>query len=210
MLGILIKKQLMEIFRGYFYDTKKNKARSKWATIGLIVLFAILMIGLLGGMFFGLAYSLCEPLCAFGLDWLYFALMGLVAIVLGIFGGVFTTFTGLYLAKDNDLLLSMPIPVRTIVAGRLVTVYLLGLMYSGVVTVPAVIVYWMTVKPGAAQIIGKPLRQHRRYSYHRAAAETTAASCRRAFLSASHHAQGRYLCRRASPRSCLCAVSLRC
>ena len=154
MLGILIKKQLMEIFRGYFYDTKKNKARSKWATIGLIVLFAILMIGLLGGMFFGLAYSLCEPLCAFGLDWLYFALMGLVAIVLGIFGGVFTTFTGLYLAKDNDLLLSMPIPVRTIVAGRLVTVYLLGLMYSGVVTVPAVIVYWMTVKPGAAQIIG--------------------------------------------------------
>ncbi|MBR6704200.1 MAG: hypothetical protein IKI82_02100 [Lachnospiraceae bacterium] len=154
MLGILIKKQLMEIFRGYFYDTKKNKARSKWATVGLIVIFAVLMIGLLGGMFYGMAYTLCEPLHAFGLDWLYFALTGLVAIFLGILGGVFTTFTGLYLAKDNDLLLSMPIPVRTIVAGRLVTVYLLGLMYSGVVTIPAVIVYWTTVKPGAAQIIG--------------------------------------------------------
>ena len=154
MLGTLIKKQLMEVFRGYFYDTKKNKARSKWATIGLIILFAVLMIGLLGGMFFGMAYSLCEPLHAFNLDWLYFALMGLLAIFLGILGGVFTTFTGLYLAKDNDLLLSMPIPVRTIVAGRLVTVYLLGLMYSGVVIIPAVIVYWTTVKPGAAQIIG--------------------------------------------------------
>ena len=154
MLGILIKKQLMEIFRGYFYDTKKNKARSKWATIGLIVLFAVLMIGLLGGMFFGMAYSLCEPLHAAGLDWLYFAMMGLVGIFLGVLGGVFTTFTGLYLAKDNDLLLSMPIPVRTIVAGRLVTVYLLGLMYSGVVTVPTAVVYWMAVSPGAAQIIG--------------------------------------------------------
>ncbi len=154
MLGILIKKQLMEIFRGYFYDTKRNKARSKGATVGLIVLFAILMIGLLGGMFYGMAYSLCGPLCAFGLDWLYFALMGLVAIVLGIFGGVFTTFSGLYLAKDNDLLLSMPIPVRTIVASRLVTVYLMGLLYSGIVIIPSVIVYWMTAKAGAETIVG--------------------------------------------------------
>ena len=29
MLGVLIKKQLSEIFRSYLYDTRKNKARSK-------------------------------------------------------------------------------------------------------------------------------------------------------------------------------------
>ena len=29
MLKVLIKKQLLEVFRSYFYDTKKNKARSK-------------------------------------------------------------------------------------------------------------------------------------------------------------------------------------
>ena len=154
MLGTMIKKQLMEIFRGYFYDAKKNKARSKGATILLIVLFALLMFGLLGGMFYAMASSLCAPLYAFGLDWLYFALTGLVALFLGIFGGVFNTFTGLYLAKDHDLLLSMPIPVRTIVAARLVTVYLMGLLYSGIVIIPAVIVYWTTVRPGAAQIVG--------------------------------------------------------
>ena len=28
MIKVLIKKQLYEIFRGYFYDSKKNKARS--------------------------------------------------------------------------------------------------------------------------------------------------------------------------------------
>ena len=29
MLKLLLKKQLLEIFRSYFYDAKKNKARSK-------------------------------------------------------------------------------------------------------------------------------------------------------------------------------------
>ena len=29
MLKTLLKKQLMEIFRSYFYDPKKNKARSR-------------------------------------------------------------------------------------------------------------------------------------------------------------------------------------
>ena len=29
MLKLLLKKQLTEIFRTYFYDAKKNKARSK-------------------------------------------------------------------------------------------------------------------------------------------------------------------------------------
>ena len=37
----------------------------------------------------------------------------MLAIVLGAFGSVFNTYSSLYLAKDNDLLLSMPIPVRT-------------------------------------------------------------------------------------------------
>lgn len=29
MLKLLLKKQIGEIFRSYFYDAKKNKARSK-------------------------------------------------------------------------------------------------------------------------------------------------------------------------------------
>ena len=33
MLKLLLKKQLLEIFRSYYYDAKKNKARSKAATI---------------------------------------------------------------------------------------------------------------------------------------------------------------------------------
>ena len=128
MVKILLKKQLTEIFRSYFYDAKKNKARSKAAITGYIVLFVILMVGILGGMFTFLSVSLCGALTAVGFDWLYFAIMSLLAILLGAFGSVFNTYSGLYLAKDNDLLLSMPIPVGTIMISRLLGVYLMGLM----------------------------------------------------------------------------------
>ena len=143
MLKTLLKKQLSEIFRSYFYDNKKNKARSKGAVIAYFTLFAALMVGLLGGMFAFLAFVLCAPLTQAGAGWLYFTILGLLAVFLGVFGSVFNTYSGLYLAKDNDLLLSMPIPVRVIMLARLLGVYLMGLLYSGVVMVPALIVYFV-------------------------------------------------------------------
>lgn len=154
MLKILVKKQLTEIFRSYFYNPKTNKARSKAAVAGYIALFVVLMVGVLGGMFTMLALGLCGPLAAVGMDWLYFALMGLLAVLLGAFGSVFNTYSGLYLAKDNDLLLSMPIPVDTLMASRLLSVYLMGLMYSAVVIVPTVIVYWAVVPVTAGAVLG--------------------------------------------------------
>lgn len=154
MLKVLLKKQFTEIFRSYYYDAKKNKPRSKAATTAYIILFVLLMAGLLGGMFTFLAFSLCGAMVEAGMDWLYFALMGLLAVLLGVFGSVFNTYAGLYLAKDNDLLLSMPIPVHTIMSARLLGVYLMGLMYAGVVILPAVIVYWITVPVHAGVIFG--------------------------------------------------------
>ena len=73
MLKLLIHKQLSEIFRAYLYDAKKNKTRSKGATAAYIVLFVLIMAGMLGGMFTYLSLSICEPLSAAGMDWLYFA-----------------------------------------------------------------------------------------------------------------------------------------
>lgn len=145
MLKILLRKQLFEIFSPYFYDAKKNKARSKVSTAMYFALFALLIVGLLGGIFTFLSIKLCLPLASAGLGWLYFALMGLIAVLLGAFGSVFNTYAGLYLPKDNDLLLSLPIPVSTLVASRLFSVYLMGLMYSAVVSIPSVIVYWVMV-----------------------------------------------------------------
>ena len=154
MLKLLLKKQLQEIFRNYFYNAKKNTARSKAGIIGCILLFVILMAGMLGGIFTGLSLLLCSPLSAAGMDWLYFSLMGLLAILLGTFGSVFTTYSCLYLSRDNDLMLSLPIPVNVLMASRLLTVYLMGAMYSIVVILPAVIVYWIAASASAGAIFG--------------------------------------------------------
>lgn len=154
MIGILLKKQLTEIFRSYFYDAKKNRARSRGTTIGFIVLFVVLMVGVLGGVFTALSLLLCQSMASMSLGWLYFLLLTLVAVFLGVFGSVFNTFSGLYQAKDNDLLLSMPVPVRAILVSRLLGVYLMGLMYSGVVLLPAVVVYWVTASCTVGTVLG--------------------------------------------------------
>lgn len=154
MLRVLLKKQMTEIFRGYFYDAKKNRSRSKAGTAAYLVLFVGIMVGLLGGMFTYLSLSICGALAAANMDWLYFALMGMLAVLLGVFGSVFNTYSSLYLSKDNDLLLSMPIPVNVIITSRLLSVYLMGLMYSLVVILPAVIVYWVTATVSVGVIFG--------------------------------------------------------
>lgn len=144
MLKILLKKQMAEIFRNYVYDPKKNKKRSKASTIGFIIMYAVLMIGVLGGLFTYLALSICSATVSAGMGWLFFTLIGLLAIFMGAFGSVFNTYSALYLSKDNDFLLSLPIPAGTIVISRLLGVYLMGLMYSGVVMIPAIVVYMIT------------------------------------------------------------------
>ena len=153
MLRVLLKKQLSEVFKGYFYDAKKNRMRSGWAIAGYFVLFLFIMVGILGGMFTSLSLSLCGPLADAGLGWLYFLIMGGIAVLMGAFGSVFNAYTGLYLGKDNDLLLSLPIPIRTIVTARLANVYLMGIMYSAVVFVPALIVSWIETGASAARVI---------------------------------------------------------
>ena len=152
MLKLLIRKQMMEIFRSYFYNAKKNTARSKASTILMFLFFGALMTFLAVGMFGALSFSLSSMIDA-GFAWFYFALMGLIALLLGAFGAIFSTYTGLYLAKDNDLLLAMPISIHAIMTSRLLSVYLMGLMYSAVVTIPAVVIYFFHVPFTVSRLI---------------------------------------------------------
>lgn len=157
MLKILLKKQLGEIFRSYFYNEKKGKSRSAASTVMFFILFILLTFGLVGGIFAVMAVALCKPLFAADMGWFYFTITGLIAIFLGVFGSVFNTYSALYLSKDNDFLLSMPIPVRSIIVSRLLSVYLMGLLYSSIVMLPAIIVYWIMIPFGILSFIGSLL-----------------------------------------------------
>ena len=45
-------------------------------------MFVLLMVGVLGGMFAVLANVMCGQLAEMGLDWLYFVIMGMMAVLL--------------------------------------------------------------------------------------------------------------------------------
>ena len=154
MLKTLLKKQMLEINRSFFYDSRKGRNRTKKGTILYITFYILLMVGYLGVLFGFLAHALATPLVSAGMGWFYFLIMGGIAVVLGIFGSVFSTYSSLYMSKDNDLLLSMPIPIRYILISRLMGVFLTGLMYSAVVLIPMVIMYILAAPLSVHSIVG--------------------------------------------------------
>lgn len=157
MLRTLLKKQMTEIFRAYFYNPKKNQRRSVGSTVALFLGFGCLLLLIAGALVVTFAISLCDVFATNGMDWMYFTMIGLFSIVMGAFGSVFNTYSGLYLSKDNDLLLSMPIPVRCIIASRLLSVYLMGTLYAGMVYLPAMIVYWVRATASFSVVFGSLL-----------------------------------------------------
>ena len=153
MTGLLLRKQLREIFRGWFYDARRGTGRSRASTVGLVVLYFVALLFIMGSVVGTMAATLCAPLAEAGAGWLYFALFGLAAVLFGMLGSAFSTYHGVYIAKDNDLLLSLPIPLRCILTARMLGVYLMSLLYSGLICLPTLLVWWFTVRPGPAAIL---------------------------------------------------------
>lgn len=152
MTKALFKKQMMEVFSWIYQNKKTGKNRSVQGVV-LYVLLYLMVFGLLGGMFWVTADMLCTPLVQAGFSWLYFALMGLISVALGVFGSVFNTYASLYQAKDNDFLLAMPVLPSRILLIRLSGVFVMGLMYELIVMIPTVLVYFLKADVGVAATI---------------------------------------------------------
>lgn len=152
MLKALLRKQFLELNSFYFVDRRTGKARTRGKTILTIVLFCVLAVYLCVNTGF-MMYGMAEPLHGLGLDWFYFTLTGLVSLLVGTFGSVFTTYAGLYRAKDNDLLLSMPIPIHLLLASRLLGVFAMGMLWTGFVWIPSLVVRWMIAAPTVGEVI---------------------------------------------------------
>ena len=148
----MLKKQLLEIKMMFFRDRKTGKhfdlrGRILYAILYVFV-FACAGFGF-GAMGFGLGSVMHE----LGKDYLYFALTGLLSVALGVFGSVFNTYAGLYHAKDNDQLLSMPIPPQIILTVRMIGVYAMALLFTALCWLPTCIVYWIFIDHSAAVIV---------------------------------------------------------
>ena len=152
MLKALLKKQLLELTNGFVIDKKTGKRRTGGGLAGVLVLYLFVFLSLFA-VFFMMGTGLCVPLCKSGMSWLYFAIMGLVSMALGLFGSVFNTYASLYQAKDNDLLLAMPIPPGNIILVRLMGGYMMGLMYSSFVMTPAIVVYYINAARSVTEFV---------------------------------------------------------
>lgn len=142
MLKQLFKKQAIETFAFLFMDGKTGKRRSPL----FIALLALLLLYGLGASVFMLGYlswTLCEAFLQSGLLDVYFALNATMACAIALIGCMFMAKSKLFEAKDNDLLLSMPLPTWTILFSRIAGLYGMALLFSSIVFIPACVVYFI-------------------------------------------------------------------
>lgn len=156
MIGKLLSIRFRALFAGMTAQARKRNKRS----IGMVILFTVLYLYVFAvalGMMSLLFYSLAEPYHMLGQDPLYFAMAALMGLGFSVIGSVFTTQSQLYEAKDNALLLSMPIPPGTVLLSRMIPLLALNMLFAGIVILPATVVYAIYIECSFALIAGQLL-----------------------------------------------------
>lgn len=153
MLKALLKVNLAALLSWLSGSGKSNgKSRSKVKA----VLYALLMIYALGvfcWLFAQVFGMLAGPLYTSGCGWLYFVYVYIVAFAIMFIFSVFAAKNRLYEAKDNDLLLSMPIPPSAILASRMTLLFAMNVLFGAMVVGPAVYEWYQVVMFDAASLV---------------------------------------------------------
>ncbi len=143
MIKTLIKKEFLGFF-GKMFTAKSKKRASK----GSVILFAILFLYLfivLGTSFGGLCHSILTTLIEKDAVWFYGAFTAFLATAFALLGSAFSSMSQLYSSKDNDLLLSLPIPPSYILLARMLPLLVFNLVFTSIVLIPAIVVYVMLI-----------------------------------------------------------------
>ncbi len=141
LLWLLLKNRLMaqlgiNVFR---HETDRGR-RNKWIAERVIITILLLMLAAYcGGMAFGLAYL--------GLAGL---IPGMTVVLSSLFSLVFTMFKAngeLFGFKDYELVMSLPVPVKTVVHSRFLNMYLWNTLITFLVMLPMGMVYAVYTRP---------------------------------------------------------------
>lgn len=152
----MFKALLRVQFASLWASLTRNTTGKKKKSAGKAVLVAILFVYILGCfvvMFGGMFYALAEPLSMLGLGWFYFALAGIVAAALCFIGSVFMAQQQLFNARDNELLLAMPIPASRILGSRMAALLLVNYAFELLVFIPAGVVWCMKLPVTAMGVV---------------------------------------------------------
>ncbi|MCH5274061.1 MAG: hypothetical protein J1E35_10335 [Lachnospiraceae bacterium] len=128
--------------KSMFFQIKKSFGGKKKGMAALIVLLLGFIFCAIEASLFGSWYMMSVYLET-DFSWLYFALAGLIAFAFGIIGTVFMTQNQMYQAKDNELLLAMPLKPSAIIGSRILVLYLLTFFFAVLIMIPAALVYFL-------------------------------------------------------------------
>lgn len=143
MLKTLFRKQMLELSRVFFYNKRRGTySLNKGSLTGRIILFVIVYISV-AGSFFALSFLIGDPLIAQDMAWIFFMIMSIMAFLLAVIGSGFSASAALFQAKDNEFLLAMPIPPHLILISRMVSVYILGLVFESMIMLPAILYFFI-------------------------------------------------------------------
>ena len=145
MIKALFRKQFAEVFSQFSKKSGAKNTSPKRGLITVILIFAALYLSL-GMSFFIFAQEIFANLTEETYP-LFYMLIGLIATAIGLLGSVFNAYTTIYEAKDNEMLLSLPIPPRRIVMVRVATLLVMTLLYSGSVLLPSFIAFLVYGNP---------------------------------------------------------------
>jgi len=140
MLITLFKKQATELLSNFLGGKPLKQAIFSIRTM-IYVLLGFFLFVLMFRVFYVMAANLCYPLVQAGDDWMYFALMGVVATFIGASGSLFTANATIYHARDNEFLLSLPVPQWMIVFTRIGMIYIVSTIFEFMVMLPTLVIY---------------------------------------------------------------------
>jgi ABC-2 type transport system permease protein len=140
MLKILLRTRMEALLSVLTGASRTKKAQSKAKLIGFAAVM-LLSIGSLGILFARIFEVIAQPFRLANLGWLYFGLATVMCFGVMIIGNVILAKYQLFEARDNDLLLSMPIKPIHILLSRLFLLLVLAWVMALPIAIPCVL-FW--------------------------------------------------------------------
>ena len=146
MIKALFRKQFAEVLAQFSRrkTTRGNVVTTRRSLITFLLIFSVLYVSL-GVSFFFVFKELIAGLSSATFPF-YYMTAGLLATAVGLLGSVFNAYSTIFDAKDNEMLLSLPIPPRRIVLVRVMSLSAMTLLYAGTVLLPAALVFMIYAK----------------------------------------------------------------
>ncbi len=140
----------------YYWSTMFNRLNKKKAGKGKTVLYALLAVYVAACILFwvgSMFMTIAKPFIEAGFGWLVLALAALIYILVSFIGSIFMTQKQIFEAKDNDLLMSMPIPPSYILATRMFLILMSNAVLAALILAPAFVVYCIHIPQVTAPMI---------------------------------------------------------